>query len=934
MRRSRVARSVFSWELALELVVPPGRATAGLTDGSTLHSDRGRVEAPRPEAAGVAADAFAGAARLPIPIALPPGTGGLTPELALVYSSASRSDSWVGFGWSLGGSTIARSLRKGVPSYDDVIDAFELDGQELVPEDANPQLPREYHTRIENFVRIVHEADGSWTVTRKDGSRLRFGVTSDARIERAPGETFHWLVSEEEDPSGNVVRWSYDRSDPGTAYPAEIRYTLRRNASGTLESLDGDPSKDRLVSFVLESRPDVPESYAAGFLRRLAHRLARIDVCLSASCQAPGTLLRRYDLRYAQSADTWRTLLDAVALYGTDAAAANPTPPFVTSFHYRSNVAGQTTGWAPATWAWPSGVSVVDSNYRDGGTRIADVDGDALPDLIKAHATYSFVTPGGQHSADSGVYLSTGAGFGAKSTIWTLPVFSQQDTGAPIPFAFVQNLPVSTLSTGLTVGNGTVPIDLTGDGRVDFINLVGGFPETPAFLYSPGPLPQGQMAEWCKSTPTGFSCLPFASTYHDDYLYTGKLGYFSNWFSGSTPASQQFFSGNAQFAELNGDGLVDILVRGREFFYNSSLACVNGTTFSYPVYNQGDLQLQQAPLSSAPPPIPSGCSSSTTAFSTEFQPCDLANGTSCERALFASQSQLYPDLPLATVAGFMLFDGHQDYGNVALDVNGDGLADWLSATEYFGSTTLGAVLNDGAKGYVSGASWKFPAVIQRIGVLPQLSIFGFGVSLDTGIRFADVNGDGRVDAIQAVAAQGPKIWLNDGDVDESTQPTPWRTDHAWALPMGIAITGSGGNDLGTRFDDVDGDGMIDIVQSQAASQLVYLSRGEVPDLLEEVTTPLGGITRLEYTPSTAFDNTGGDGVPDLPQVLQLLTKTTSIPGHGQPNLVTTYAYAGGVYDPPTRELRGFRQVSVTAPNGVVSTFVCEISGEGLELGEA
>ncbi|MGH7701763.1 MAG: SpvB/TcaC N-terminal domain-containing protein [Gemmatimonadales bacterium] len=59
---------------------------------------------------------FSGAASYSYPFELPPGTGGLTPNLALVYSS-SGSHSEVGYGWSLSLGAIERSTRFGVPIY-------------------------------------------------------------------------------------------------------------------------------------------------------------------------------------------------------------------------------------------------------------------------------------------------------------------------------------------------------------------------------------------------------------------------------------------------------------------------------------------------------------------------------------------------------------------------------------------------------------------------------------------------------------------------------------------------------------------------------------------------------------------------------------------------------------------------------------------------
>ena len=61
----------------------------------------------------VHADLFTGTATTSIPIAVPPGRGGVHPNLALVYNSANGND-WVGLGWKLEKSVIKRQTRFGL----------------------------------------------------------------------------------------------------------------------------------------------------------------------------------------------------------------------------------------------------------------------------------------------------------------------------------------------------------------------------------------------------------------------------------------------------------------------------------------------------------------------------------------------------------------------------------------------------------------------------------------------------------------------------------------------------------------------------------------------------------------------------------------------------------------------------------------------------
>jgi hypothetical protein len=445
--RSSGLRCFLALLLSEQLLIPPS-AWGLAADGSTLAGDRGVQPAAGALAAALPADLFSGAATHRIPIELPPGTGGMTPELTLTYSSAGPLDSWVGSRWSLGLPSITRSLKRGVPDYDDT-DVFTFDGQELVPESTNPSLPRRYHTRRESFLRITHESNGSWSVERKDGVVMRFGLTENARLPYAPAPTFQWLLSEQEDPHGNAITALYDRNDVGSAYPDEIRYTLRRTGS-TLQSIDGDPSRDRVVKFVFEPepRPDAPVRFAAGFEQPLDRRLDRIDVRIGTQ------LVRRYDLGYAVSPDSFRSLLAEIALYGSDAETGSPTAPLVTSFTYHSNVNAGTTGWQSVSWPWPSNLPIVQSDNEDNGVRIGDVDGDGLVDLIKSYAIVDLSPLSAVLTSDSGVYLNTGTGFSSSaSSTWVLPEYTGSESHRT-PF-FAQTI------DGDVWGSGRLPIDVT-----------------------------------------------------------------------------------------------------------------------------------------------------------------------------------------------------------------------------------------------------------------------------------------------------------------------------------------------------------------------------------------------------------------------------------------------------------------------------------------
>jgi len=898
IRRSTRVRLVAAL-LALEIAADTPPAHALPVDGSTFLGDRGIVADLRPSGGIVSAELFAGAASYALPLELPPGTGGLTPSLVLRYGSGSREESWVGAGWSLGLPTITRSLRRGVPRYDDG-DRFELDGQELVPV---PGAPGRFRTRRETFLRIEREADGSFTVRQKDGVWLRLGTGAESRVEDGPERTFQWLTAEMHDPLGNAFAARWDRRDPGTAYLVELRYTLRRDASGALRSLDGDPGRDRVVRFELEPRPDVASTRLAGLERTLRHRLRGVEV------RAAGGLVRRWRLSYERSPDSQRSLLVSIALSGADADAASPTPPWVTRFRYRTNAPGVEAGWAPdPAWAasWPQSLALVQASGRDRGVRIADVDGDALPDLIRA---YGFNPGDGRDvvsSSDSGVYLSTGAGFASRpSPRYPLP-YATGVSGNRIPLSFAMQFP-----TGLAWGTGMTPIDVTGDGRVDFIGTVGFASGT--FSSYLGPLEQSHQGPWCASTANGFSCLPPTDHYTDHGLYMAYQGDAMNFVT--MQPSFVFAGGNSQFADVDGDGLVDVVVRGSDRFFPpgpSRPLCTLAHSVSYVVRNLGGLHFERLPIDPELRDFDTDCDRQRAVISSDYQTCRFrpSNPVACQPWIAHTQTDFVPS-PIDGKT--WLLAGYRDRGVAELDLDGDGLADVVQAYDHGVPPRRNTFLGDGRKGYVSTPAWNLPTAITEHDSPGPENPHSEGASRDLGLRFADVNGDGRIDLVKA-DWRSQSVWLNAGL--DASGASPWRVPPpgSWQLPPEVRFVDGEYRDTGTRLVDLDGDGLPEIVRAQGSTIEVWRNLGAVPDLLVEVTEPLGGRTLLSYTPSTRFDHRGDDDAPDLPRTLPLLTRIETDDALGGRS-VRTLSYAGGRFEPKRRELRGFRTVTEKLADG-------------------
>jgi len=212
-----------------------------------------------------------GAAVYTIPIQVPPGTAGMSPELALVYNSQ-VGNGLLGMGWSLSGlsaitrcpRTVAQDGVRGGVNYD-ANDRFCLDGQRLVLIAGTYGADgAEYRTERESFARIVSYGTSgngpAWfKVWTKSGQIMEYGNTADSSIQAVPaspsvpwpaGTVRVWALNLASDTKGNYFGVSYtEAATNGQYYPSRIDY------SGNLSSTPVPLPYNR-VEFQYESRPD------------------------------------------------------------------------------------------------------------------------------------------------------------------------------------------------------------------------------------------------------------------------------------------------------------------------------------------------------------------------------------------------------------------------------------------------------------------------------------------------------------------------------------------------------------------------------------------------------------------------------------------------------------------------------------------------------
>jgi RHS repeat-associated protein len=276
------------------------------------------------------------------PIDAPPGFRGLTPELALQYSS-SRSEGAYGAQWTLAGVptlAVRTSGRGGQPVYGAGVTYLGFSGEELVPtapvgdidgDGVDDTAYREERDRL--FARYVERSTGGWLVEYPDGRKLTLGTTADARIARAEAavanEIWMWLPEVLEDRQGNQLTYRWEdvagvlaaplgRSDTAR-YLVEVRYGCQSCATASAYqkvTFTYAPRTSAGAANVLDLRP--------AFLVEWEGYLSRIDT-YSHTAALGDRAVRRYTPTY--TVDNGRMLLASVATRGDDGTTL-PTVAF------------------------------------------------------------------------------------------------------------------------------------------------------------------------------------------------------------------------------------------------------------------------------------------------------------------------------------------------------------------------------------------------------------------------------------------------------------------------------------------------------------------------------------------------------------------------------------------------------------------------------
>ena len=403
-------------------------------------------------------DAFSAQVEYSIPVRTP-SVGGMSPTVSLAYSGA-LGNGPLGIGWTLSTAAIRRSLRDGVPHYDDR-DELTIEGvgsgrlvlvrpDEYVVEDAGCTL------RVRRLDQRYFE------VTDADGTRYYLGHTAAAR-QGSGGKVAAWFVEEVINLAGERMRFEY-ATDRGQVYLHKVLW---------------GPGERYRLEVIHETRTDEVTSYATGLEVTTARRVRELRTAVALPGQRSQELAR-YTLGYRGGAliDPSLSRLISVTMSGRRDADGrlldDATLPPVRLDYAEPDPARR--------WQLDAGGWVVDQR----GVAMVDVDGDGADDLLRLEPGYAAWRRNVEGRFESA------ASFGNASALELDEVrFLDVDGDArPEVVRIVDDTwrayrieAAASLSTGRVLdgsrgvslgGDGTVLADVDGDGRTDVIEAVTG----------------------------------------------------------------------------------------------------------------------------------------------------------------------------------------------------------------------------------------------------------------------------------------------------------------------------------------------------------------------------------------------------------------------------------------------------------------------------
>ncbi|MBL4707101.1 MAG: VCBS repeat-containing protein, partial [Flavobacteriales bacterium] len=810
-----------------------------------------------------------------IPISLPSGTNGITPQLSINYNSQSTKG-LLGTGWNLGGLSkiyrVSKNLyndgTSGTISMDPS-DALELDGNRLILLSGSPDLPNAvYTTERESFNKITSRGTQGvgpdwFEVNTKDGMTLEYGRTPDA-VYNPKGQltSATWLLNKASDQYGNFYTYHY-RSINDETHLHKIVY------------------QSTTVVFNYSKRSDESTYYFANSPFKEGYVINSIEILNE------NRLVKKYEFSYAKELYTFLTEIKEV---GSDYKELNST-----IFNYGTKHNGFTEVNILRSILTPS-------NGLSSGKVVwpGDYDGDGKTDLISLN--YDIIGSSGgsgsvligaeldesMHTAQSdfGSRVAPSSGTAVVWQDWSLFInqgnsnFTEVSSGNSFPTGF-EAFDYLNLKNTSTYGNSFIQnLDFNGDGMEDIIFTVF---ETDG-------------------TNDDYKFYPYLSNGNG---FTAQTSFTETVVKPTGLAEHIVFS--LRYLDVDGDGKRDILTHKFPFKYNginSNITALSGRPPSITIRFDGD---DSNPRNIIDRAVSFNYklhhnSSKRNAFALDLN----GNGKSELVDIYDHVNDNFVALELDHNNQFTFtsqtekYEGAEDIKERYFgDFNADGKSDYIEQQIVSGSYANPVWHLEQSTGISNTFAQKdLGTILQHPGNFNQKAT-----------HFAlDMNGDGKTDIVE-VEGNGYStpmihVLLNNGsEFIKSTFQLPHTFDPR-----------SPNEEL--DFGDFNGDGNIDILVDRGLSQGIYIYYFEKEDkqrLLHGISDGHNNITKFEYDFLTndLFYTKGTSSTYPVVDIQAPMAVTSSLirqDGIGGLN-TTTFKYEGARVHYEGKGFLGFEKVT-------------------------